>query len=316
MKNHKKEDTPHLLGQGTYGCVYHPGINCNHKPLNAKYVTKIHSSEEKTIQNEIAISKKIQTIANYELYFSPILENCDVNLAKVDKEEVEKCDFVKKDIEEKKRITYISSKIRFIEGKSLMEYVQKNTKYSIISFLYKTLCENVKKMAEKNIVHYDLKENNIIVSKKGVPVIIDFGISIDFSNRPNKSFLKNAFYAFTTKYKPWCIEIVLICYIVEYTDITSDKIMEIFDEVMEYNKFAETPYLKDDFSAYREKFKTEVSRKPQEELLEHLLSTYKRWDLYSITILLMQMLETTNHPPDKTHVKQIKEHLGFYTFAH
>ena len=96
MKNHKKEDTPHLLGQGTYGCVYHPGINCNHKPLNAKYVTKIHSSEEKTIQNEIAISKKIQTITNYELYFSPILENCDVNLAKVDKEEVEKCDFVKK----------------------------------------------------------------------------------------------------------------------------------------------------------------------------------------------------------------------------
>lgn len=311
MKNHKKEDTPHLLGQGTYGCVYHPGINCNHKPLNAKYVTKIHSSEEKTIQNEIAISKKIQTITNYELYFSPILENCDVNLAKVDKEEVEKCDFVKKDIEEKKRITYISSKIRFIEGKSLMQYVQKNTKYSIVSFLYKTLCENVKKLAEKNIVHYDLKENNIIVSKKGVPVIIDFGISIDFSNRPNKSFLKNAFYAFTTKYKPWCIEIVLICYIVEYTHITSDKIMEIFDEVMEYNKFAEKPYLKDDFSAYREKFKTQVSTKPQQELLEHLLSTYKRWDLYSITILLMQMLEITNQPPDKTHVKQIKEHLGF-----
>jgi len=314
MKTHKKEDSPLLLAQGTFGCIYHPGINCNHKPLNEKYVTKIHASDEKTTQNEIAISRKIQTITNYELYFSPVLENCEVNLAKVDKEEIEKCNFVKEDIDDNKPITYISTKIRFIEGKSLIQYVQKNTKYSIISFLYKTLCESVKKLAEQNIVHYDLKENNIIVSKKGFPIIIDFGISIDLSNRENKNFLKNAFYAYTTKYKPWCIEIVLICYIIYHkpSEVTSNKIMEIFDEVMELNDFAKKPYLKEDFSAYREKFKTKISTKPQQELFDYLLSTYKRWDLYSVTILLIQMLETTNQTPDKTHVKQIKEHLGFF----
>lgn len=304
---------PHLLAQGTFGCVYHPGMTCDHKPLSAKYITKIHSSDEKTAENEIAISKKIQTITNYELYFSPVLENCEVNLAKVDKEEVEKCNFVKDDMDDKKPITYISTKIRYIEGKSLMEYVKSNRSYSTISFLYKTLCENVKKLAEKKIVHFDLKENNMIVSKKGIPIIIDFGISIDFSNEKMKSSLKHFFYAYTTKYKPWCIEIVLICFIVHNkpSEVTPDKIMEIFDDVMQLNNFENKPYLKDKFPEYREKFKSQVSTKPVNELLDYLLSTYKKWDLYSVTILLIQMLETVNKEPDETHVKQIKQHLGF-----
>ena len=315
ISNAKKEFS--LLAQGTFGCVYHPGMTCDHKPLDEKYVTKIHSSEEKTAINEIAVSKKVQTIPNYELYFSPVLQSCEVNLAKVDREEVEKCNFIKDDLNHKKPITYISTKIRFIEGGSLLDYVAKHPKYSTISFLYKTLCENVKKLAEKEIVHFDLRENNMIVSKKGIPIIIDFGISIDFTNKPKKSFLKNTFYAYTTKYKPWCIEIVLICFIVHHkpSQVTPEKVMEIFDEVMALNDFANKPYLKEDFPKYRETFKTQISTKPRQELLDYLLSTYKRWDLYSVTILLIQMLETTNQVPDETHAKQMKEQL-FYTFSH
>ena len=301
-----------LLAQGSFGCIYHPGLTCDHEPLDAEYVTKIHSSEEKSAENEIAVSKKVQTIPNYELYFSPVLQSCEVNLAKVDKEEVEKCNFIKTDIHKKKPITYTSTKIRFINGDSLLDYVKQHRKYSTISFLYKTLCENVKKLAEKEIVHFDLRENNMIVSKKGIPIIIDFGISIDFSNKDfSKNSLKNTFYAFTTKYKPWCIEIVLICFIAHHkpSQVTSEKIMEIFDEVMELNDFANKPYLKEEFPEYSEKFKTEISTKPRQQLLDYLLSTYKRWDLYSVTILLIQMLETTNQEPDKTHVKQLKQYL-------
>ena len=298
-----------LLAQGSFGCIYHPGLTCDHEPLDTEYVTKIHSSEEKSAENEIAVSKKVQTIPNYELYFSPVLQSCEVNLAKVDKEEVEKCNFIKTDIDKKKPITYTSTKIRFIKGNSLLDYIKQHRKYSTISFLYKTLCENVKKLAEKEIVHFDLRENNMIVSKKGIPIIIDFGISIDFSNKDFS--LKKTFYAFTTKYKPWCIEIVLICFIAHHnpSQVTSEKIMEIFDEVMELNDFANKPYLKEEFPEYREKFKTKISTKPRQELLDYLLSTYKRWDLYSVTILLIQMLETTNHEPDKTHVKQLKQYL-------
>jgi len=312
---------PVLLAQGTFGCVYHPGMTCNHEPLDAKYITKIHASNETTAENEIAISKKVQTIPNYELYFSPILENCEVNLAKVNREEVEKCNFAKDDINHQKPITYMSTKIRFIEGNSLLEYViekqktnQPATMYSLVLTLYNKLCKSVKKLTEKEIVHFDLRENNMIVSKKGEPILIDFGISIDFEkiNKNSKNSLKNIFYAYTTQYKPWCIEIVLICFILHHkpSQLTNDKIMEIFDEVMEHNGFANKPWLKENFTKYREHFKKHVSTKSAEQLLEHLLSTYKRWDLYSVTILLIQMLEKIEQEPkDPELIKEIKTNL-------
>jgi serine/threonine protein kinase len=313
------------LAQGTFGCVYHPGFTCNHKPLSTKYITKIHASDELVVQNEIAISKKIQTIPNYELYFSPVLENCKVNLAKVERERVEKCKFIKEDIDNKKSLTYVSTKIRFIEGESLLDYVEKNPKYSTISFLYKTLCESVKMLAEKEIVHFDLRENNMVVSKQGVPIIIDFGISIDFTKLNNRT-MKDAFYAFTTEYKPWCVQIVLIAHLLHNKGKRKSKftggepepdegnlqsgvqsggdseILSIFDKTTKY--LANKPYLKDAYLKYREKFKNPIS-------LKDLLSTYKRWDTYAVSILLIQMLEKTNQEPDETHVKLLRENLFF-----
>lgn len=320
------------LAQGTFGCVYHPGFTCNYKPLNKKYITKIHASDELVVQNEIAISKKIQTIPNYELYFSPVLENCEVNLAKVERERVEKCKFIKEDIANKKSLTYVSTKIRFIEGESLLDYVEKNPKYSTISFLYKTLCESVKMLAEKDIVHFDLRENNMVVSKQGVPIIIDFGISIDFAKLNNQT-MKDAFYAFTTEYKPWCVQIVLIAYLLhnkkkykitggqpdeqsvgneqsqegggdeEQSQEGGDAtILSIFDKTTKY--LANKPYLKDAYLKYREKFKNPIS-------LKDLLSTYKYWDTYAVSILLIQMLEKTKQEPDETHVKLLRENLFF-----
>ena len=315
-KNIKKHN---LIAEGSFGCIFHPGMSCNHKPLNSKYITKIHSSNEKTTTNEIVISKKIQTIPNYTLYFSPVLENCNVNLAKVDTDNIDKCTFINEDIKTKQPLTYVSTQTRYVEGDTLLKYIEKqnpnNNISTIIYVLYNKLCKSIQLLLEKEIIHFDLRENNMIITKQGEPIIIDYGISIDFGIMKKKKFapryLKKAFYAYTTKYKPWCIEIVLICFIVHNkpSEVTPDKIMEIFDDVL--NNFENKPYLKDKFPEYREKFKSQVSTKPVNELLDYLLSTYKKWDLYSVTILLIQMLETVNKEPDETHVKQIKQHLGF-----
>ena len=309
-----------LINQGTFGCIYHPGINCNHKPQDTKYVTKIHASNERTTQNEINISKKIQKIKDYEMYFSPVLENCKVDLAEVDREDVEKCKFIQKDIQNNvKSMSYMSTKIKYIEGDSLYKYVEKQKKkvsgnklYSIITFLYKTLCTNVKKMSAIKVVHYDLKENNIIVTKRGIPIIIDFGISIDMEKvKESNESKKNAFYVYSTDYSPWCIEIVLINYILHKKDqVNSDDIMRIFDELMKNNKISNVEYLKDTFQEYRENFKTKIadkySEKPNQQLLEHLLTTYEKWDLYSVTMMFIQILKKTEINPDENHVRQIK----------
>ena len=312
---------PLIINQGTFGCIYHPGINCNHKPQDMKYVTKIHASNERTTQNEINISKKIQTIKDYEMYFSPVLENCKVDLAEVDREDVEKCKFIQKDIQNNvKSMSYMSTKIKYIEGDSLYKYVEKQKKkvsanklYSIISFLYKTLCTNVKKMSAIKVVHYDLKENNIIVTKRGIPIIIDFGISIDMEKiKESNESKKNAFYVYSTDYDPWCIEIVLINYLLNKKDQTSsDDIMRIFDELIKKNELSTVEYLKDSFPEYRENFKTKIADKyaGKPQLLEYLLSTYEKWDLYSVTMMFIQILKKTETTPDANHISQIKNIL-------
>ena len=317
-KNIKKHN---LIAEGSFGCIFHPGMSCNHKPLNSKYITKIHSSNEKTTTNEIAISKKIQTIPNYTLYFSPVLENCNVNLAKVDTDNIDKCTFINEDIKTKQPLTYVSTQTRYVEGDTLLKYIEKqnpnNNISTIIYVLYNKLCKSIQLLLEKEIIHFDLRENNMIIAKQGEPIIIDYGISIDFGILKKKKFapryLKKAFYAYTTKYKPWCIEIVLISYLVNYpaNPLTPTKIMEIFDELMETNHFKNIPYLKDALPKYREQFKTHVATKPANELLIHLLTTYKRWDTYSLAIILIQMLEKTGQTPTQTYIDKIKENLGF-----
>jgi hypothetical protein len=42
-----------LLDQGTYGCIYKPGITCDAKPQSPKYTTKIHAKELQSLQGQI-----------------------------------------------------------------------------------------------------------------------------------------------------------------------------------------------------------------------------------------------------------------------
>jgi serine/threonine protein kinase len=334
---------PRLINEGTYGCIYHPGFKCNDEDEVddvGGYATKIHSNINKSIVgNEIAISEKITgNIADYDLYLSPIIENCEVNLAKVSKvsayEDVGKCKIISKDIKDKKSTTYVSTKMKYIEGNTLYKHVEQlvktikiNTKiYEEIATLYKKICLGVDKLTQIRVVHFDLKENNIIVTKSGTPIIIDFGISIDMDKLLNKrnttgvaKLLDAAFYAYSTDYSPWCIDIVLISDIVQKQKpndkIKSSNVMGIFDEVMRKNKLASKIYLKEGLKIYREKFKQNIADKYNDtvntHLLHDLLENYASWDLYSATLLFIEMLEKIKQNPNPNHVKQIKKNLGF-----
>jgi hypothetical protein len=135
----------------------------------------------------------------------------------------------------------------------------------------------------------------------------------------DRNNLKNAFYVYSTDYDPWCIEIVLINYIVhEQTPemrTNTIQIMKIFDEVMAHNKFENEEYLKYALSEYRIHFKKQIADKyngkKNKELLDYLLTTYDRWDIYAMTIMFIEMLSRTNIKPNATHEALIKKNLGF-----
>ncbi len=335
---------PRLISEGTYGCIFNPGFTCNYNSssigskrkeiLDTKFATKVHSNANSSIvRNEISISAKIRDhIPNFDTLFSPVLETCKVNLAKVD---ADKCKVVK----DKKATQFISTKMKFIEGLTLYKHVEQMSthvkvqtkQYAEVVTLYKKICLGLAELRGINVVHFDLKDNNIIVTKSGSPIIIDFGISIDMdqileamektsaSKQDLYKLLDTKFYTYSTEYTLWCVDIALISFIVQKQKpkdpITSHQIMNVFDEVMEKSKFSARPYLKDALPTYRERFQETVADKYNDTenvmLLHHLLGNYGKWDLYSATLLFMGMLEKIHQAPSEAHVEEIKRGLGF-----
>ena len=96
--------------------------------------------------------------------------------------------------------------------------------------------KGAKKMGDIDIVHYDIKENNIMCRQTGRPIYIDFGLSFDMSelNLEDNSYF-DKFYIFEPSYSPWCMDINLINYAINeigekngnyerYIDVTSFKL--------------------------------------------------------------------------------------------
>jgi serine/threonine protein kinase len=268
-----------LLNQGTYGCIYKPGITCNIKPQSPKYTTKIHvknASSRSVSSNEAAIGEIIRTkIPNYQHYYSPVLETCPVNLAKVAKDDIDQCEFIHKDILTGKPLEYIASKLKYIEGVTLDEYVSKHPTPEIVEHLHKALMNSVKKLASIGIVHFDIKENNVIVKNNGTPIIIDFGIAINM-NDPDRP-MNEIFYAYAPTYEPWCPEIHIISYYVQHPQIkkvTKAKIMDILENRQDSNS-----------QDYADKYDGKTSA----YVIKELLKTYKMWDQYAVEKMMTEV---------------------------
>lgn len=89
-----KSSTDDFLGQGSYGCVYYPGIDCKGKKNKKTTVTKIqeinfYSKNEKNIGSFIK-----KNIKNFKKYVSPIVKACIVKFDIIEKSNLnlKKCD--------------------------------------------------------------------------------------------------------------------------------------------------------------------------------------------------------------------------------
>ena len=88
---------------------------------------------DSSAENEILIGNIIRKINNYELFFSPVIKSCGVNLANIDRNLLSKCDVVN----EKKDNEYILLDILYINSNQFIEliksvvYVNPNARPSI-----------------------------------------------------------------------------------------------------------------------------------------------------------------------------------------
>ena len=137
--------------------------------------------------------------------------------------------------------SFISNNVRYIGDLSITQYLLTcPTPDIFVKRLLETYLHLLKSLAslqDAHIIHYDLKDNNIMYDIiYGVPIIIDFGLSfsqeqIQSSNSSGLFGLgqksiphyKDCFYAYFDNYPSWPIDIVLLSFLSKHIDETHDK---------------------------------------------------------------------------------------------
>ena len=284
-----------LLSQGGFGCVYYPGITCKGKTNHNKSVVTKLQKKDFNAENEINIGKLIKTIPNYGFYFLPIISDCPINIRKVDKKIISKCNVINMDID-----SYILMDIPYIPNKPFFDILidtSEGKKQTISRFInsFKYLLNSIHFLLEKKIVHYDLKGDNILYNTKTMePQIIDFGISIPISQLTPEN-RKDYFYVFAPEYYLWPLEVHIINFLLHYTetDLTKEDALKIADLYANSNKslliFSEN---------FRAQFKKACTneclkyvKKNRNEVIDELIKHYVTWDNYALSALYLRVYE-------------------------
>ena len=196
---------------------------------------------------------------------------------------------------------------------------------SILFDLYERITDSIQLLIKFKIVHYDLKENNILIEKRHqLPYIIDFGLSIDVSRlqehpwsekqeehskstihsdilyhtQSSKLFQYNYlwrqhFYVHAPDYFLWPIEIHLMTYLINENDtLTQESLHKICYEYVSNNKAI--AYMSRDFK--KKMFKLSISTfsrfidQPRETVLNELLKYWDKWDIYAVNIMFLKIV--------------------------
>jgi len=289
-----------LFSQGAYGCIFMDDVTLSNKNEKPVYIKKVQKRKE-TSDNEIMIGKNIKKIKNYRNYYAPIEESSQLELSSNDSNEIKKCEFI---TSEKKE--FETNKIRFVGEHTLANYLNLLSKYEknastffqvfLDSFTH--LCEGINKLSEGNIVHMDLKENNIVYDeKKRQPIIIDFGLSKDVL----KSDPKSTFFVYGPDYSPWCFDICLLTFLCnEVGEDWEKKVIESIHLEKVVNDFLnENTGVKDLLNNEQKEL---LKRNLYEEMGDYVnfegkkvydmvLKKYKSWDNYSLAVIFLYILK-------------------------
>ena len=291
------------LTKGAFGCIFISDDEPTNNPKKKTFINKIQKRREIS-NNEVNIGKKVMLIPHYEDYYAPVLKSEKVNIETIDEEEVEKCDFLHKDVAENKTM-YESNKILYVGEYSLADYFMNLMTTNETQFIeifiadHIILLEAIQNLSSRGIIHYDLRENNIMMSNlDSRPIIIDFGLSIDTTASFKPS---DAFYRYYNDYAPWCIDVVILSYMVnelgddwQTKTISELEITKLIDDYLKTNDGVLKILMPDEKTIMRtnmmEYFQT-FEHKPWKSLYDDLLTYQKSWDNYGVVIVYLLLFD-------------------------
>jgi serine/threonine protein kinase len=338
LKQTTTPQTPNLIGSGTYGCVFHPGVHCNKKNTipNAQIVTKIQE-REKELLREVNVGNLIKQIPNYKNRFAPIIESCAVNLSTIGDNVLEKCEL---GVNKQNSSNFISSTIPYVSKYTLLSYLEKllvktmektpiiksgQTQkkimlHAINSFLKKMieihiyLIESLQVLQKNNILHLDLRYNNILYDdRNNVPIIIDYGLSVLWPNlKTPLDYMESFSYNRHETCTYWSIDCVLFMYVCKYIlqkDSTRFQELEVkigYQDVANMKKTLKIYILGDGDRKNRhvgmsldeiKRFETKATHfinsflgKPWKELWATTKNMQNTWDNYSLAQVFYKII--------------------------
>ena len=286
-----------LLSQGGFGCVYYPGITCAaESQTNKDIVTKIQQYDFNA-KNEIYIGKKIQKIPNFQLFFLPTLKHCKIHLASIDPKLLSNCEAISDTGDDNLvllDIAYTPNKAFF----SLLTDFGKSKKNIILDMTetYSYLLNSIQSLLRNNIVHFDLKSENILYSiNSNNPLLIDFGLSIPVDKVKTEHHYKDFFYVYAPDYYIWPIEVHTINFLLHKTKspLHTNDVDDICSAFVKHNKGLQVfsnDFKKKYLDGCKEALNPYIGQ-PTNNVINSLFSAYKTWDNYGLSILYLRLLK-------------------------
>ena len=291
-----------LIDQGGFGCIFYPGFNCKGEIKTKKVITKLQV-DNFTARNEILIGSIIKKILHYSLYFLPVLHYCPISVASLDTKKFAKCKILSD--KDNKYLLFELPYIKHISFKQVFSQSLRNTKHLFLTFIetFQYITISIEYLVEKNIIHFDLKENNILYSVKyDNPILIDFGLSIpmgkfnisnskEFKEFKDSKQFKEYFYIYSPDYYIWPLEVHVINFLVNVKDklLFSDieKLVEIYVSNNSGLKIFSDSF-KQQYKLMCIEFLKKYENIPGDIVIKELIQYYKTWDQYSLSILYLK----------------------------
>ena len=284
-----------LINQGGFGCVYYPGFDAkDNTKLDSDVVVKLQHKSAAS-KNEIEVSKVILTIPHFSFYFAPILKTEPIHIGKIDQQLIKSCKPVAhatSEAFELMTIPYVNQENYF---KSIVNVDLNDTRHIFTQHIdsYTFLLTSLELLEQKQVVHFDIKDDNIVYSRVNKnPILIDFGISIDMTN-VNSSTWNKHFYVYAPEYYIWCLEIHFICFLCNEKDqLTQEDIHSICSDCIShcpiFNLFSQvfkSAYIEGSIQHYMQ-----FENMKKEKAIPLLLKHWRTWDNYSLSILNLRVL--------------------------
>ena len=254
-----------LIDSGGYGCIYYPGIDCTGKLLDTPMVSKI--VDNYAAQRELYIAKLVKKIKNYKDHFLPIENYCNIQ----GKLPVKKCRALN---------NFSKFKILYVPFKQ-----QRNNDIAFKP-LYHTLLQSIQLLVQHNIVHFDIKRENIIIAEK--VYIIDFGISIGMQTIYKQ--LLHVFYIYHIRYFQWPLEVHILCYFLNKGPLTQQVINTICTEFVKYNVIFNitTNEFNQEYITKSIEYYSKLLTLSYRDIVNTCLQGWKTWDNYALMIYLYE----------------------------